>query len=132
MLERQKQEDIYREMKEAMRKSWEEDSTLVGGYFLLKDNHKVGTFGRAPKFTPPTGMTGMYYLSRDAERMKSKVVKQEAMGKALSVSMRGRENANVNSRWNDPRGGCAPGPGTYTPRYAGLSTPSSLLTSRLH
>jgi hypothetical protein len=112
--------DIYVEMKEAMRKSWERDSTLVSGYFVgtLKDRER-GTFPRQQRFQRPVGTTGMYYLSSDVETMQSGRVKGKR--EVLSVSVRGREGANVNSHWNDSLGGGAPGPGAYTPRYLGLS-----------
>ncbi len=120
--------DIYREMKDAMRKSWESDSTLVGGFFAQPDNPRNSTFGRERRFTTLPGTKGQYHLATDVEEMQkgAKALK----GRHLTASSRGRPGCNVQSNWNDSKGGAAPGPGAYTPRYQKLSKPS-VLVSRL-
>lgn len=124
---RQAKGDVFVEMKQAMRRSWEHDSTLVGGFFLQKDNPKVGTFGRSSKFQPIVGRPGQYFLAQDVQKMQSNVIKGDT--RHLSVSTRGRVGTNVNSHWNDSKGGTAPGPGSYTPRYAILSSSSTVMSS---
>ncbi|CUG89688.1 Hypothetical protein, putative [Bodo saltans] len=120
--------DIYREMKEAMRKSWETDSTLVGGFFAQPDNPRNSTFGRERRFTPLSGTKGQYHLATDVEEMQKSA--KERKGRHLTASSRGRPGCNVQSNWNDSKGGAAPGPGAYTPRYQKLSKPS-ILASRM-
>jgi hypothetical protein len=120
--------DIYREMKEAMRKSWETDSTLVGGFFTQPDNPRNSTFGRERRFTPLSGTKGQYHLATDVEAMQK--LAKERKARHLTASSRGRPGCNVQSNWNDSKGGAAPGPGAYTPRYQKVSKPS-ILASRL-
>lgn len=113
--------DTYFEMKEAMKAAWEHDSTLVGGFFNPKDNPRNCTFGRSRRFTPIVGMTGQYYLSTDVIEMQEQAKSRQR--KHYSVANRGKVGCNVNSHWNDPKGGSAPGPGAYTPRYQKLAPP---------
>lgn len=120
--------DIYHEMKAAMRKSWESDSTLVGGFFAQPDNPRNSTFGRERRFTPLTGTKGQYYLATDVEEMQRGAKMHKV--RHLTASSRGRPGCNVQSNWNDSKGGAAPGPGAYTPRYQKLAKPS-ILVSRL-
>ena len=108
------------EMKEAMKKSWEQDTCLVTGFFLEKQGTKAATFGRAPRFQNPVGMKGCYYLSNDVQKMQSTGHRFDK--KRYCVATRGKFGANVNVHWNDSRGGGAPGPGTYTPRYLAVTT----------
>ena len=109
------------EMKEAMKKSWENDPCLVSGFFLEKQGTKAGTFGRAARFSNPVGMKGhFYYLSNDAQKMQSTGARYDK--KRYCVATRGKFGANVNVHWNDSRGGGAPGPGTYTPRFTATTT----------
>jgi hypothetical protein len=111
------------DLKEQMRQSWEHDSTLVGGFFFLKSNPHVSTFGRAARFQPVVGQKGQYWLSRDMECLQSKDMKYNRPH--LTASSRGREGTNVNSHWNDSKGGVAPGPGAYTPRFSQVCLPKS-------
>jgi hypothetical protein len=120
--------DVYHEMKEAMRKSWESDSTLVGGFFAQTDNPRNKTFGRERRFTPIPGTKGPYYLATDVEEMQRSA--KTLKSRHLTASSRGRPGCNVQSNWNDSKGGSAPGPGAYTPRYQKLSKPS-ILSSRM-
>lgn len=118
--------NVYYEMKEAMRRSWQHDSTLVGGYFGLQDN-VTSTFGRERRFTPLPGQKGSYHLATDTEEMQRAA--HQLRQRHLTASSRGRPGCNVQSNWNDSRGGCAPGPGAYTPRFQKVAKPS-ILTSR--
>eukprot|EP00758_Cryptobia_borreli_P005845 Tbor_TRINITY_DN5002_c1_g5::TRINITY_DN5002_c1_g5_i1::g.14157::m.14157 len=113
----------YREMKERIKMSWESDSTLVGGYFGLKDNPHTGSFSRARRFSTLPGQT-CYYLSTDIEKMQRQAVKGDRPH--YSVTNRGKSGCNVNSHWNNSKGGSAPGPGAYTPRYQKIAPPSIL------
>ena len=115
--------DPSRSMKEAIRRSMHVDSTLVGGYFNLEDNPKVGTFGRERRFINPQG-NSHYYLSSDVEKMQR--LARSGSRPHYSVANRGKSGCNVNSHWNDSKGGGAPGPGAYTPRYQKLAPPSIL------
>lgn len=116
------------EMKEAMKESWQRDSTLVGGYFLLKDNSKIPTISREQRFRPIIGMKGQYYLANDIFKMQAtaKAKRREV----FDVSVRGKKDCNVVNNWNDSRGGCAPGPGAYTPRFQKVAPPSALAAQR--
>lgn len=118
------QPNPYRDMKEAMKASWQSDTTLIGGYFLVEDNPKVGTFGRARRFTQLQGQESPYYLSTNVQLLQERA--RSSSRPHFSVSNRGKSGCNVNSNWNDPRGGVAPGPGAYTPRYQKLAPPSIL------
>lgn len=110
----------FREAKEAIKASWEHDSTLVGGYFLLKDNNRVSTFGRAKRFQNIVGQKEpFYYLSTDVQMMQRSA---KLPGYGLSVASRGRQGCNVSTHWNDSKGGCAPGPGSYTPLFQKTSS----------
>lgn len=117
----------YRDMKEAMRASWQSDTALVGGYFLSQDNPRVGTFGRARRFASLQGQRDQYHLGTDMQLMQEGA--RSRSRPHFSVSNRGKSGCNVNSHWNDPKGGSAPGPGAYTPRYQKLAQPS-ILTKR--
>jgi hypothetical protein len=107
------------EMKEAMKKSWTRDSTLVSGFFLKPETGRGGTFGRAQRFNKPVGMKEQYYLSNDVQRMQSRDVRLDR--RKYVVATRGHIGTNVNSHWNDSKGGGAPGPGAYTPRFGQVS-----------
>lgn len=109
------------EMKTAMRQSWENDSALVGGFFCSKDNPKNSTFGRSRRFTPVVGMKGQYHLSTDVMSMQEQAKNRQR--KHYSVANRGKVGCNVNGHWNDSKGGAAPGPGAYTPRYQKVAPP---------
>lgn len=112
----------YYEMKEAMRQAWHRDSALVSGFFTTREVGKGGTFGRAERFAKPVGMKEQYYLSNDIQAMQSRAVRLDR--RRYSVATRGNIGTNVNSHWNDSKGGCAPGPGAYTPRPAAASSAS--------
>lgn len=122
--------NIYLEMKESIRRSWQTDSTLVGGFFQTSDNPKNCTFGRERRFRPLQGQKGPYHLATDVLEMQRVAHEAKNGGRYLTASSRGRPGCNVQSSWNDPKGGCAPGPGAYTPRYQKTSKPS-ILVSRL-
>mmetsp|Transcript_815 Transcript_815/g.2813 ORF Transcript_815/g.2813 Transcript_815/m.2813 type:complete len:212 (-) Transcript_815:201-836(-) len=109
----------YLEMKDAMKASWYRDSTLVSGFFLTRPAGRGGTFGRSERFSKPVGMKEQYYLSNDIQRMQSREVRLDR--RRYQVATRGATGTNVNSHWNDSKGGTAPGPGAYTPRYANTS-----------
>jgi hypothetical protein len=104
-------------MKETMKQSWEQDSTLVGGCFQYRLT-KAGTFGRATRFAKPVGMKGYYYLSADMQAMQSAPVRLS--NKRHQVATRGQRGSNINPNWNSVAGGTAPGPGAYTPRFSGV------------
>jgi hypothetical protein len=118
------QKTSYLEMKEAMKDSWSRDSTLVSGYFMTRPTGRGGTFGSSQRFSKPVGMKEQYYLANDVQRMQSREVRQDR--RRYQVATRGATGTNVNSRWNDSKGGTAPGPGAYTPRFSAVSTASSL------
>jgi hypothetical protein len=111
-------------MKEAMKRSWEHDSCLVGGSFLVRDNPHNTTFPRERRFGHLPNQKGMYYLATDVEIMQENARAEKR--RYLTVSSRGRPGCNVRSNWNDSKGGCAPGPGAYTPRFQKVSKPSIL------
>ena len=119
---------VYLEMKEEMKRAWAHDSTLVGGFFGLNDNPKASTFSRERRFVPLCGTKGAYYLATDVLEMQRKAKELEAQN--LTAGSRGRSGCNVVSNWNDSRGGGAPGPGAYTPRYQKLASPSILTRLR--
>lgn len=123
----QLQPNIYQQMKEAMRRSWDHDSTLVGGCFNVRDNPQNSTFGRERRFLPVNGTKGTYFLATDVQHMQQSA--KEGRQRHLTASSRGGPGCNVQSNWNDSRGGAAPGPGAYTPRYQKLAKPS-ILTQR--
>lgn len=116
--------NMYYEMKEAMKASWECDTTTVGGWFLLKDTSKIPTFSRERKFTPIVGQKGLYYLGSDMVKLQKKAKSRNR--EYCGLHNRGATGCNVNSHWNDPVGGVAPGPGAYTPRFQKLAPPSVL------
>ncbi|ESL07418.1 hypothetical protein TRSC58_04892 [Trypanosoma rangeli SC58] len=118
--------NIFREMKDSMRNSWERDSALVMGSFLLEDNPHAGTFGRERRFVPVQNIKGTYYLGTDLELMQRQ--KNAFMANA-TASQRGRRGMNVSNHWNDLHCNGPPGPGAYTPRYGKLAKPS-ILTRR--
>ncbi len=115
---------VYLEMKEEMKKAWQHDSTLIGGYFGLTDNAHNSTFSRERRFVPLCGTKGTYYLATDVQEMQRKA--KAGDNQHLTAGSRGRSGCNVVSNWNDSRGGGAPGPGAYTPRYQKLASPSIL------
>lgn len=107
------------QMKEAIREALEHDSCVVGGGFMPNPHtSKQGTFGRAARFAVPIGKVN-YYLSYDVQQLQGPNCKGDR--RVLTASCRGRAGTNVNSHWNDAKGGVAPGPGAYTPRTWFLS-----------
>lgn len=110
---------VDREMKEAMKRSWHADPTLVSGYFLTAEVGRGGTFPRAKRFQQPVGMKSRYYLSNETQKMQSSQLRGDRQH--LIASSRGRVGTNVTTHWDDSRGGGAPGPGAYTPRLRFLS-----------
>jgi hypothetical protein len=119
---------VYLEMKEEMKKAWQHDSTLIGGYFGMNDNPHNCTFSRERRFVPLCGTKGAYYLGTDVLEMQRKA--KVGDNQHLTAGSRGRSGCNVVSNWNDSRGGGAPGPGAYTPRYQKLASPSILTKLR--
>eukprot|EP00757_Euglenozoa_sp_SAG-D1_P020738 gene20737-1117_t len=114
--------DPHRSMREEMREGWTQDSTLTSGYFLMEDN-KVSSFGKEKRFSNPVGTknSGVYYLGSNMSQMQDKAKKgQTDVG---GTSSRLDPHMTVTSHWNDTRGGVAPGPGAYHPRYSKLSKP---------
>lgn len=112
------------QMKEAIKQSLLHDSTIVSGTFMPNPHaSKQGSFGRAARFSAPQGVASgsdkdsTYYLSYDMQQLQGPKCRQAQRGQIITASSRGRAGANVNSHWNDPKGGVAPGPGAYTPRY---------------
>ncbi|KAH9577505.1 Phosphatidylinositol N-acetylglucosaminyltransferase subunit Y [Trypanosoma melophagium] len=120
---RSMKKNVFSEMKESMRKSWERDSALVMGTFLLEDNPHACTFGRERRFVPIADHKGHYYLSTDMEIMQAQ--KNKLLNK-ITASSRGGRGMNVSNHWNDLQCSGPPGPGAYTPRYGKLSKPSIL------
>ncbi|KEG11363.1 hypothetical protein DQ04_02701020 [Trypanosoma grayi] len=115
--------NVYREMKDSMRKSWEHDSALIMGSFLADDNPRACTFGRERRFVPIVDQKGQYYLSTDVEAMSRR--KNQATD-CHTVSRRGERGMNISNHWNDLQCSGPPGPGAYTPRYGKLAKPSVL------
>jgi hypothetical protein len=112
----------HQQMKEGLRRLQEEDTTLVGGFFNMPTvTSRAGTFGRAPRFS--SAMAGeAAHLTYDVQRMQGTALRNQ--NDVLTASARGVRGANVTSRWNDPNGGAAPGPGAYTPRFSQVSLPA--------
>lgn len=79
--------------KRAMQSSYNRESCCVMGDFLLEDNARVYTFGRAPRFVPIVGRQGAYHL-------------------------RGTRPLDPSGGTDG-----TPGPGAYTPRYNKASKP---------
>ncbi|RNF27224.1 uncharacterized protein Tco025E_00531 [Trypanosoma conorhini] len=126
--ERQKllKKNVFREMKDSMRRSLERDSSLAMGTFLLEDNPHAGTFGRERRFIPIANGKGTYHLSTDFELMQRQ---KNAFMNNVTASLRGRGGMNISGHWNDLQCSGPPGPGAYTPRYGKLAKPS-ILTRR--
>ena len=111
---------LQSDMKEQIRDSWQRDTTLLQGFFLPQySSAKASTFGRAPRFQKPLGMCGPYYLSSEMQRLQAQSTRKKSTH--LTVASRGQVGTNVNSNWSDVKGGIAPGPGAYTPRYGAAS-----------
>lgn len=117
---------VFREMKESMRRSWEHDSSLVMGSFLLEDNPRASTFGRERRFIPIMDQKGPYYLGTDLELMQKH---KNQLITSVTASRRGERGMNISSHWNDLKCVGSPGPGAYTPHYNKVSKPS-ILTRR--
>ncbi|ORC93804.1 uncharacterized protein TM35_000016810 [Trypanosoma theileri] len=120
---RNMKKNVFSEMKESMRKSWERDSALVMGTFLVEDNPRACTFGRERRFVPIADHKGHYYLSTDMELMQAQ---KNKMLNNITASSRGGRGMNVSNHWNDLKCSGPPGPGAYTPRYGKLAKPSIL------
>jgi len=115
--------------KEQIRDSHVTDSSLQQGYFLDRTRQRGVSFSRAKRFSHTQGwMAGTalqdHWLSSEMEQLQRQVKmdRQRRQNSCSgSVSVRGRFGENVNGHWNTPKGGIAPGPGAYTPKYATLS-----------
>lgn len=112
------------QMKEAIKASLLHDSAIVSGTFMPNPHaSRNGSFGRAARFSQPQSMAGrhsnapLYYLSYDMQQLQGPKCRDGQRGQLITASGRGRVGTNVNSHWNDAKGGVAPGPGAYTPRY---------------
>ncbi len=112
------------QMKEAIKASLLHDSAIVGGTFMPNPHASTcGSFARAARFSQPQPTAGrhahepLYYLSYDMQQLQGPRCRESQRGQLLTASGRGRVGTNVSAHWNDPRGGVAPGPGSYNPRF---------------
>ncbi|KAG8349091.1 hypothetical protein ERJ75_000712000 [Trypanosoma vivax] len=128
-MERQKEmkRNVYCNMKESIRKSWEQDSSLVMGTFLLEDNPRSCTFGRERRFIPLNNSKGQYFLSTDVELM---IKNKNNIRSQVSTSDRGGRLMNPTNHWNDMVCSGSPGPGAYTPLFSKASKPPLLWQRR--
>nr|CCD14946.1 unnamed protein product [Trypanosoma congolense IL3000] len=104
------------EMKEAMRRSWSQDSMLVIGDFLLEDKPRTCTFGRERRFLPLRERPELYYLGTDMELM--------IRNKNVKPPTRGEIAKNPAYHWYTCACHGTPGPGAYTPRYSKVTKPT--------
>eukprot|EP00759_Apiculatamorpha_spiralis_P043894 PhF_6_TR41051/c0_g1_i1/m.62181 len=123
--------------KEEILSSFAHDSSLQTGYFLDTTRVRGISFSKAKRFSAANGTAVPdLHLTAAMEELQKEAKRQQQKGTggygatSGSVSSRGRYGETVTSHWNDVRGGTAPGPGSYTPRFQALGKPSIISSKK--